>query len=147
MLACGATDAQAADAPLTGHAALLYRQAQGGHRFADAEKLHPAIRPTSDQQSFLVVWKPAAKPARWIVSLHGTQGFATDDLAIWASHVRGCDIGLVCVQWWLRAGNAPSSYYTPDGATSRSLLRAPAEWKWNTLRRPRWCAVISVRIR
>ena len=68
---------------LTGHAEQVYRQAQSGRWFADAVKLNPEILPTSDGQSFIVVWKATEKdPRRWIVSLHGTQGFASDDLAI-----------------------------------------------------------------
>lgn len=98
---------------LAGHAADLYRQAQGGHWFADAAKLKPDILPTSDGQSFLVVWKATKAPTRWIVSLHGTQGFATDDLAIWYPHLKDRDVGLLCVQWWLGAGDATSAYYTP----------------------------------
>lgn len=98
---------------LAGHAAELYRQAQGGHWYSDAAKLKPDILPTSDGQSFLVVWKATKAPTRWIVSLHGTQGFATDDLAIWYPHLKDRDVGLVCVQWWLGAGDATSAYYTP----------------------------------
>lgn len=98
---------------LTGHAAELYHQAQGGRWFGDAAKLKPDILPTSDGQSFLVVWKATKAPKRWIVSLHGTQGFATDDFAIWHPHLKDRDVGLVCAQWWLGAGDAPTAYYTP----------------------------------
>lgn len=100
--------------PLSGHAADLYHQAQGGRFFADAAKLKPDILPTSDGQSFLVVWKATKQPKRWIVSLHGTQGFATDDLAIWYPHLKDRDVGLVCMQWWLGASDVPKAYYTPE---------------------------------
>jgi hypothetical protein len=36
----------------------------------------------SDGKSFLLVWRRTRMPARWVVSLHGPQGFAIDDLAI-----------------------------------------------------------------
>lgn len=98
---------------LTGHAAQLYRQAQSGRWYADAAKLKPTILPTSDGQSFLTVWKATAEPKRWIVSLHGTQGFATDDLAVWHPHLKDRDVGLVCVQWWLGGDDARTGYYTP----------------------------------
>lgn len=99
---------------LTGHAAELYRQAQSGTRFADAIKLNPDILPTSDGQSFIVVWKATDKhPKDWIVSLHGTHGFATDDLAIWYPHLKNYDVGLVSVQWWIGADDTTKSYYTP----------------------------------
>lgn len=113
----GLSSSLAEDAPLTNHAAALYKQAQGGKFFADAAKLKPDILPTSDGQSFLVVWRAAGgtnAPKHWIVSLHGTQGFATDDLAIWSPHLKGRDVGLICVQWWLGEGDATSSYYRPE---------------------------------
>lgn len=100
--------------PLTGRAAALYEQAQGGHFFADAAKLKPELLPTSDGQSFLVVWKATNAPKHWIVSLPGTQGFATDDLAVWHPHLQDRDVGLVGVQWWLGAGDKPGAYYTPE---------------------------------
>jgi len=76
--------------------------------------LKPEILPSSDGQSFLVVWRATNSPKRWIVSLHGKQGFATDDLAIWHRHVKDRDVGLVCMQWWLGSDNEPASYYTPE---------------------------------
>lgn len=100
--------------PLTGHAAELYQKARGGQWFADAARLKPDILPTSDGQSFLVVWKATRKPKHWIVSLHGSDGFATDDLAIWRPHLKDRDVGIMCVQWWLGSGDKISSYYTPE---------------------------------
>jgi hypothetical protein len=99
---------------LTGHAAELYQKAERGKWFADAAKLKPDILPTSDGKSFLVVWKTETKPKRWIVSLHGSEGFATDDLAIWHPHLKGRDVGIVCVQWWFGSGDKIASYYTPE---------------------------------
>lgn len=103
-----------AQGPLTGKSADLYRKAEAGRRFAEAAKLQPEIVPTSDDQSFLVIWKGSKEPKRWIVSLHGTQGFATDDLALWHPHLKDRDVGIVCVQWWLGTENAPTSYYSPQ---------------------------------
>lgn len=100
--------------PLTGHAAEVYRRAQSGQWFADAAKLSPDILPTSDGQSFIVVWKTTEKePKHWIVSLHGSKGFATDDLAIWYPHLRNRDVGLVSLQWWIGTDDTIKSYYTP----------------------------------
>ena len=99
---------------LTGHAAQVYRQAQSGRWFADAVRLNPDILPTSDGQSFIAVWKATGKtPKHWIVSLHGSQGFATDDLAIWYPHLKNRDVGLVSVQWWIGTDDTTKSYYTP----------------------------------
>ncbi|TAJ81187.1 MAG: hypothetical protein EPO42_02690 [Gallionellaceae bacterium] len=100
--------------PLTGHAAEVYRRAQGGRWFADAAKLNPEVIPTSDSQSFIVVWKAAGTvPKHWIVSLHGSHGFATDDLALWYPHIKNLDIGLVCVQWWIGTDDTNKAYYAP----------------------------------
>lgn len=102
---------------LIGHAAALYKQAQGGKWFAAAEKLKPEILPTSDGKSFFTVWRAAGganTPKCWIVSLPGTHGFATDDLANWSPHLKGRDIGLVSVQWWLGEGDGTESYYRPE---------------------------------
>ncbi|MFA6544285.1 MAG: hypothetical protein WCS99_07655 [Limisphaerales bacterium] len=114
LVALACLRVSAAEPPLTGRAAELFRKAQGGHWFADAAKLRPDFVPTSDGQSFLVVWRAVPEPKRWIVSLHGTQGFATDDLALWHPHVKGREVGLVCVQWWLGAGDRTDAYYAPQ---------------------------------
>jgi poly(3-hydroxybutyrate) depolymerase len=101
-----------AQTALTGQAAELYRKAQSAKFFADATKLNPQILPTADGRSFLAVWHApsgTSAPRHWIVSLHGTQGFATDDLALWSRHLNGRDIGLLCVQWWLGRGNSPDA--------------------------------------
>lgn len=104
----------AAETPLTNHAAALYKQAQGGKFFADAANLKPDILSTSDGQSFLVVWRATNAPKHWIVTLPGTHGFATDDLAIWHRQLKGRDVGLVSVQWWLGNGDSTGDYYTPE---------------------------------
>lgn len=105
----------AAEPPmLAGEAAETYRLAQGGRWFADAAKLNPRILPTSDGKSFLVVWQPGTvAPRRWIVSLHGSQGFATDDLAIWYPHLRSRDLGLISLQWWNGQDDSPRAYLAP----------------------------------
>lgn len=99
---------------LPGQALETYRRAQGGQWFAEAAKLSPEVLPTSDGQSFVVAWKaPGTRPKRWIVSLHGSRGFATDDLAIWHRSLRDRDVGLLSVQWWIGADDTPRSYYAP----------------------------------
>jgi hypothetical protein len=106
--------APSSKAALSGHAADLYQKAERGKWFADAAKLKPDILPSSDGQSFLVVWKTVEKPRHWIVSLHGSNGFATDDLAIWHPHLKNRDLGILCLQWWLGSGDKTTSYYTPE---------------------------------
>lgn len=99
---------------LHGQAEDAYRRAQGGRWFAEAAKLSPDVLPTSDGQSFVVAWRaPGTNPKRWIVSLHGSRGFATDDLAIWYPSLRDRDVGLLSVQWWIGAEDTSRSYYAP----------------------------------
>lgn len=99
---------------LQGQSADVYRRAQAGRWFADATKLSPEVFPTSDQQSFVVAWKaPGTKPKHWIVSLHGSRGFATDDLAIWYPTLKNRDVGLLSLQWWIGTDDSTRSYYTP----------------------------------
>lgn len=112
LVLCG--QSATAEVTLGGHSLDVYRRAQSGRWFADAAKLNPDILPTSDGRSFVAVWKaPGTNPGRWIVSLHGSRGFATDDLAIWHRSLRDRDVGLLSVQWWIGADDAPSSYYMP----------------------------------
>lgn len=106
----------------------LYRQARDtGRWFAVAEKLHPEVLPTSDDKSFYLVWRASPAPAKWIVSLHGAgqpaKGFATDDLAVWAPHLKNCDVGLICLQWWMGKGDGIDAFYSPL-AINRELDRA-----------------------
>lgn len=98
---------------LTGHAAQLLQKAKAGRWYAKAAQLKPDLMPTSDGRSFLVVWRATPSPKSWIVSLPGTGGFATDDLALWHPHLKDRDIGLISVQWWLGDGDQQASYYAP----------------------------------
>lgn len=93
----------------------LYEQARNGKWFRDAEKLSPAILPTSDGRSFVAVWKPAAASKNlWVVSLHGSEGYATDDLAIWHKYLAPRGIGLITLQWWFGRGQGNADYYAPE---------------------------------
>lgn len=112
------SSARSDETPLKGGAAKLYEQAEKtGRFFADAVKLKPEIRATSDGKSFLLVWKSSPAPKRWIVSLHGAgrpaRGFATDDLAVWHRHLTDRDVGIVCLQWWMGTGDGARDFYTP----------------------------------
>lgn len=91
----------------------LYQKAKMGKWFSEVEKISPEILPTSDGRSFYVVWKSVEKPKQWIVSIHGSNGFATDDFSRWHSSLKDRNAGIVCLQWWLGDGDTPKSYYTP----------------------------------
>lgn len=106
--------AAAGQGMLEGQAAEVYRRAQGGRWYADAAKLSPDVLPTSDGRSFAVAWRaPGTKPKRWVVSLPGSRGFATDDLAIWYPSLKDRDVGLLSVQWWIGTDDSMRSYYAP----------------------------------
>lgn len=92
----------------------LYAMAQRGKWYQKAQKWNPEIIPTSDNKSFLVKWQPRKNPPKnWMVSLHGTQGFATDELGLWAEYLAKHDVGFIGVQWWLGGGDGTSNYYDP----------------------------------
>lgn len=108
----------AAQNSLSGEAAELFKLAQVGKFYPAAAALRPDYLPTSDGRSFLAVWRAAGAnaPKHWIVSLHGSRGFATDDLALWSKHLAGRDVGLVCLQWWFGRDDQRGTYYLPEQA-------------------------------
>lgn len=94
----------------------LWFQSQRDSRHApQALALQPRILPTEDGRSFFLVWQPNPHPRGWIVSLHGAgfppRGFASDDLVAWAPHLRGRNLGLICLQWWMGEGQ---NFYAPQ---------------------------------
>jgi len=110
---CAASAATAQPLPVA--AQRLFDQARGGKWFGDAQKLSPAIVPTADGRSFIAVWRNAGtQPEKWVVSLHGSNGFATDDLAIWQRYLEPRGIGLVTLQWWFGRDDGPQGYYAPE---------------------------------
>ena len=91
--------AHAIDGTLPASAAEIYRRAESGRWFADARKLDAVLQPTTDARSFVLIWRPPGPaPQRWIASLHGSRGFATDDLAIWQRTLKDRNIGLISLQ-------------------------------------------------
>jgi hypothetical protein len=111
LAAAGPAGAQA----LPPAAQRLYEQARGGRWFADAQRLAPSVAATTDGRSFVALWRPGGPPPeRWIVSLHGTGGFATDDLALWHRHLGARRLGVIALQWWLGEDQGPRGYYAPE---------------------------------
>lgn len=101
---------------LSGDAAEVFSRAKTGRHYETAAKLNPDILPTSDGKSFYAVWRSGSSktPKKWIVSIHGSGGYATDDLALWSKHLKGRDVGLVCLQWWIGLDNTNASYLNPE---------------------------------
>lgn len=100
-------------AQLSGASAALYAQAIKDGKFtSNYRALKTDVSPTTDNKSFYVVWKTAEHPKRWMVTVHGTGGFATDQLAVWSAHLKDREIGVISMQWWFgRSG--PGDYYPP----------------------------------
>ncbi|MEQ1822032.1 MAG: hypothetical protein ABL949_05965 [Fimbriimonadaceae bacterium] len=114
---------------LKGDAAVLYKQAQAGKFYGQAANLNPTIQPATNGKTFSVIWKSTPKPEKWIVSIHGSHGFATDDLAIWHQNLGDRKVGIVAVQWWLGHGDndylTPKEVYQEISATLKSLNVKP----------------------
>ena len=74
----------------------------------------PAIEATSDGQSFVAIWEARPNPKKWIVSLHGSRGLATEEMAVWQPHLKDRQVGLLCLQWRLGEGDGTRDYMTPE---------------------------------
>lgn len=92
----------------------LLAQAKNQPNYQEAASLAPRFFPTSDGKSFLLVWyKGDTPPQKWLVSLPGSQGYATQDFFVWSPALSGRDIGFVSLQWWLGQGDDMRDYYSP----------------------------------
>src|SRR5574340_1521843 len=98
--------------PLSAQAQRLFdRATQAAKLGADTE-----VIPTKDGRSFFLVSEPQAlrgKPHRWVVSLHGSNGFATRDLEIWSPYLKDRNLGIISLQWWFGGGGTTQDYYSP----------------------------------
>lgn len=108
-----APSAPACSESLAGQAQQLYERAtQEAQLTGNAE-----VIPTQDGRSFFLVWEPQAvrgKPHKWIVALHGSNGFATRDLEIWSPYLKDRNLGIINLQWWFGSGDKTQDYYSPS---------------------------------
>lgn len=98
--------------PLSAQAQQLFERATQSARLSTGTE----VIPTRDGRSFFLVSEPQAlkgKPHKWIVSLHGSNGFATRDLEIWSPYLKGRDLGIISLQWWFGNGAQTGDYYSP----------------------------------
>lgn len=109
LLFCGVALA----AELSAEGNTLLKQASESKFYSQAMSLKPKIISINGGKSFAAVYSPSDHPSRWIVSLHGHDGFATDDIAVWSRHLEGRDVGLVALQWWRGKGERMQDYLTP----------------------------------
>lgn len=88
----------------------ILKLAQQTQHFEATMALKPDFHVTSDQRSYFISWKPQdSLPDYWLVTLHGSNDFATSEVALWAPHLAPRNIGIIALQWWLGTNN--SSYY------------------------------------
>ncbi|MBT9583670.1 hypothetical protein IV102_09975 [bacterium] len=99
--------------PLPEAAARLYEQGLTHNRHPLQSSPPPFLEPTSDGRSYVAIWQTCEWPQTWIVSLPGSRGYAIEDLAVWQPHLRGRKVGLICLQWWLGAGDRAEDYLSP----------------------------------
>lgn len=102
-------------------AAELFAKAKESRYGAEFEKLGAEVRPTTDGRGFTVIYRTVEKPEKWIVSMHGRHGFATDDAAIWSKHLKGRKVGLISLQWWKGTGDFMPDYLTPTESYEQIL--------------------------
>lgn len=108
----------------------LLKRAAKTPGYEAARTLQARLFPTTDGQSFYLVWKPPGEVTDWIVTLHGAERFATDDLAAWQPQLEGRGVGVVALQWWVGEGDKPGDYYTPEQVqTEIDALMAKLEIK------------------
>ncbi len=99
--------------PLSPQARQLYERAM---QEAGLGGISAEVVPTQDGRSFFLVWEPQAlkgRPHKWVVSLHGSNGFATRDLEIWSPYLKGRNLGIINLQWWFGGGEKTLDYYSP----------------------------------
>lgn len=111
------TSLQAQNAVLPPASKMLFERALKSKFASSISSIKYEVFATSDDKSFLLVWKPQGEfstPKKWIVSLPGKEGFSTDDLAVWSKYIKNKDVGLISIQWWLGKNNAVTSYYSPE---------------------------------
>lgn len=93
----------------------LLEQARKQPSFVRVASWNPQFYPTSDGKSYVLVWYRGDKPpSKWLVSLPGTQGYATHDFFVWSLALNGrSDIGFISIQWWLGRNDGVREYYDP----------------------------------
>ena len=85
-------------------------------RLEKAEAFGARVRPTADGSSFFLEYaSPQARAdAPLLVTLHGHESWAADEVTLWKSEVDRRGWRMLALQWWF--GNAPGqpNYYRPQ---------------------------------
>ncbi|MFZ5477634.1 MAG: hypothetical protein ACOZNI_12730 [Myxococcota bacterium] len=102
-----------AAAPAAGMSALVDKakaRAPEAVRFAAAKGVAPV--PIESGRSFALSWSPRPG-APVLVSLHGHEGLAHEELKVWAPHAEARGFALFAPQWWVGAGDDTGDYLNP----------------------------------
>lgn len=123
VLGLGAASAQELQ---TTEDTLKFVEQQQGYQKGMA--LNPQIIATEDGRSFVSVWQPNPKtpPKHWLVSIHGSNGNALQELAVWYPTLKDSDVGLITLQWWFGQEDyfRPQQIYSAvDNALTQLKLR------------------------
>lgn len=91
----------------------LYHMAVSQNKFPIPSDMQPVAIPMENGKSFFLIWQPKTPTNRWIISMPGTHGFATDEYALWTPALRSRAIGLIEMQTWLGTGDNMRDYLSP----------------------------------
>ena len=90
-------------------------------RAAEAIRLGAREYRTQDGRSHALVWQPQGGIEGWIVTLHGSEGQATDEIVLWQPAAAKRRLGIIALQWWL---GGDSYYALPDIRREVEVLMA-----------------------
>lgn len=86
-------------------------------RAAFSERIGAIVEPSPDGRVFTVFWSPSPdqplldRPV--IVTLHGTEGVAFNEIALWHAHAAARGYATLALQWWLTTGDGANDYLVP----------------------------------
>lgn len=113
VLSSGWAFAQGPAMPARDSAELIVRAVANSKRVQEAERLGARLERTGDGRSFALVWQAVDPPSGWIVSLHGSGGWAHDEMVLWQPFAQERRLGIIALQWWFGGGQQNDDYYAP----------------------------------
>lgn len=98
-------------------ALLELARARSAARAAFSDSVGAVVEPTADGRVFTLFWSPSPyeplgdRPV--IVTLHGSDGFAFNEIALWHAHAASHGYAILALQWWLGSGDGIDDYLRP----------------------------------
>lgn len=95
-------------------------RARRSARAAFADRIGAIAEPIASGRAFTLYWSPVpdeplgTRPV--IVTLHGSEGFAYDEMALWHPDAAARGYAILALQWWLTSGAGPDDYLRPREA-------------------------------